>query len=87
MDNFLDFNEIEQNEPLTKVKFPDLLCGVMDCTVEDKIRLLKFLYADLDLLTIKQASDKLGITPNGVRSTKELIEIGGKKFVRLGVES
>ena len=87
MDNFLDFNDIEQNEPLNKVKFPDLICDVIDLNTEDKIRLLKFIYADLNLLTIKEASDKLGITPNGVRSTKELIEIGGKKFVRLGVES
>ena len=83
MDNFLDFNEIEQTEPLTKVKFPDLICDVVDCTVEDKIRLLKFIYADLNLLTIKEASDKLGITPNGVRLTKELISLGGKKYVRL----
>ena len=83
MDNFLDFNDIEQNEPLTKVKFPDLICDVIDLNTEDKIRLLKFIYADLNLLTIKEASDKLGITPNGVRLTKELICLGGKKYVRL----
>ena len=65
------------------MKFPDLICDVIDLNTEDKIRLLKFIYADLNLLTIKEASDKLGITPNGVRLTKELIEIGGKKFVRL----
>ena len=87
MDNFLDFNDIEQNEPLNKVKFPDLICDVIDLNTEDKIRLLKFIYADLNLLTIKEASDKLGITPNGVRLTKELICLGGKKFVRLNSDT
>jgi hypothetical protein len=87
MDYLTDSNEKEESEQLHKVNFNSLINNVVNCSPEDKIRLLKFLYADLDLLTIKQASDKLGITPNGVRSTKELIEIGGKKFVRLRAES
>ena len=56
---------------------------VLNCTNEQKIRLLKFIYCDLDLKTIKEAADKLGITSNGVRKTKELIVLGGKKYVKL----
>ena len=55
------------------------------CLIEEKIRLLKFVYSDLDLKTIKEAADKLGITPNGVRKIKKLIDLGGKKYVKLWV--
>ena len=57
--------------------------NVLNCTIEEKIRLLKFVFSDLDLISIKEASEKLGITTNGIRKTKELIDLGGKKYVRL----
>ena len=87
MDNFPYLPGFIENEPLPKVNQLELMENVLNCTTEEKIRLLKFVFSDLDLLTIKSASDKLGITPNGIRSTRELIELGGKKYVRLRVES
>ena len=62
MNYLTDSNEKEENKQLHKMNFNSLINDVVSCSTEDKIRLLKFLYADLDLLTIKQASDKLGIT-------------------------
>ena len=83
MDVFPDLPDFEQNETIPKTNQLELMETVLNCTIEEKIRLLKFVYSDLDLKTIKEAADKLGITSNGVRSTKELIDLGGKKFVRL----
>ena len=83
MDEFPDFNDLIENEPLPKVNQIKLMEDVLNCTIEEKIRLLKFVFSDLDLISIKKASDKLGITPNGVRATMELIDLGDKKYVRL----
>tara|TARA_R110002051_G_C8473299_1_gene460389 strand:- start:345 stop:599 length:255 start_codon:yes stop_codon:yes gene_type:complete len=83
MDDFPIFDDFTENEPLPKVNQRKLMEDVLNCTAEQKIRLLKFIYSDLDLKTIKEASDKLGITTNGVRKTKDLIDIGGKKYVKL----
>lgn len=83
MDDFPEFDDFTENEPLLKVNQLKLMEDVLNCTTEEKIRLLKFIYPDLDLKTIKEASDKLGITPNGIRATKELIDLGGKKYVKL----
>tara|TARA_R110000751_G_scaffold180853_1_gene287199 strand:+ start:2212 stop:2463 length:252 start_codon:yes stop_codon:yes gene_type:complete len=83
MQDYPEFTDFKENKPLPKVNQLELLENVINCTIEEKIRLLKFIYSDLDLLTIKEASDKLGITPNGIRKTKELIDLGGKKFTRL----
>ena len=75
-----DFDDLQDNNEVTKV---NLFNSIIESPKEEKIRILKFIFADLDLLTIKQASDRLGITPNGVRQTREIIELGGKKYVRL----
>tara|TARA_R110000796_G_scaffold195046_1_gene311507 strand:- start:61 stop:324 length:264 start_codon:yes stop_codon:yes gene_type:complete len=83
MNDFPDFDDLTENEPLPKVNQLELMENVLNCTTEEKIRLLKFVFSDLDLISIKEASDKLGITTNGVRSTRELIGLGGKKYVRL----
>tara|TARA_R110002167_G_scaffold299919_1_gene504252 strand:+ start:108 stop:359 length:252 start_codon:yes stop_codon:yes gene_type:complete len=83
MDNFPILPDFTENKPLPKVNQVKLLEDVLDCTIEEKIRLLKFIFSDLDLISIKKASDKLGITPNGVRSTRELIDLGDKKYVKL----
>tara|TARA_R110001632_G_scaffold27493_2_gene73756 strand:- start:3936 stop:4190 length:255 start_codon:yes stop_codon:yes gene_type:complete len=83
MDEFPNFEDLTENEPLPKVNQLELMENVLNCTTEEKIRLLKFVFSDLDLISIKEASDKLGITPNGIRATKELIVLGGKKYVRL----
>lgn len=83
MDEFPDFNDLTENEPVPKVNQIKLMEDVLNCTTEEKIRLLKFIYYDLDLKTIKEASDMLGITTNGVRKTKKLIDLGGKKYVKL----
>lgn len=83
MNDFPAFEDFTENEPLPKVNQLKLMEDVLNCTVEEKIRLLKFIYSDLDLKTIKEAADKLGITSNGVRKTKELICLGGKKYIRL----
>jgi hypothetical protein len=83
-DSFLpEYHDLPEENQLPKVNQIELMESVLNCTTEEKIRLLKFIYSDLDLKTIKQASDKLGITPNGVRSTKELIDLGGKKYVKI----
>ena len=83
MDEFPNFDDLTENEQLPKVNQLELMENVLNCTTEEKIRLLKFVFSDLDLISIKEASDKLGITPNGIRATKELIGLGGKKYVRL----
>lgn len=83
MNDFPDFNDLTENEQVPKVNQLELMENVLNCTIEEKIRLLKFVFSDLDLKTIKEASEKLGITTNGVRKTKELIDLGGKKYVRL----
>lgn len=75
-----DIDDLQDNNQVTKV---NLFNTIIESSKEEKIRILKFIFADLDLLTIKQASDKLGITPNGVRQTREIIELKGKKYVRL----
>lgn len=84
MNDFPDFNDLTENEQVPKVNQLELMENVLNCTIEEKIRLLKFVFSDLDLISIKEASQKLGITTNGVRKTKELIDLGGKKYVRLG---
>ena len=81
MDEFPNFDDLTENEQLPKVNQVQLMEDVLNCTTEEKIRILKFVFSDLDLISIKQASDRLGITPNGVRATKELINLGSKKFV------
>lgn len=78
-----DINDSNDNNKVTKVNHYELFNQVVKSSQEDKIRILKFIFADLDLLTIKQASDRLGITPNGVRKTKQIIELIGKKYVKL----
>ena len=83
MNDFPDFNDLTENEQVPKVNQLELMENVLNCTIEEKIRLLKFVFSDLDLKTIKEASEKLGITTNGVRKTKELIDLRGKKYVRL----
>lgn len=83
MNDFPDFNDLTENEQVPKVNQLELMENVLNCTIEEKIRLLKFVFSDLDLISIKEASEKLGITTNGVRKTKELIDLGGKKYVRL----
>jgi hypothetical protein len=83
MDDFPEFDDFIENNEVTKVNQIELIKNVLGCTVEEKIRLLKLIYSDLDLVTIKEASEKLGITPNGVRKTKETIVLGGKKYIRL----
>ena len=83
MDEFPNFEDLTENEQVPKVNQLELMENVLNCTIEEKIRLLKFVFSDLDLISIKEASDKLGITPNGIRATKELIVLGGKKYVRL----
>ena len=81
MDNFPNLPAFTENKQLPKVNQVQLMEDVLNCTTEEKIRLLKFVFSDLDLISIKQAADRLGITPNGVRATKELINLGSKKFV------
>tara|TARA_R110002073_G_scaffold33547_4_gene100675 strand:- start:6223 stop:6477 length:255 start_codon:yes stop_codon:yes gene_type:complete len=83
MNDFPDFNDLTENEQVPKVNQLELMENVLNCTIEEKIRLLKFVFSDLDLISIKEASEKLGITTNGIRKTKELIDLGGKKYVRL----
>jgi hypothetical protein len=83
MQEFPDFPDFKENKEVPKCNQLELMENVINCTTEEKIRLLKFIYSDLDLLAIKEASDKLGITPNSIRKTKELIDLGGKKFTRL----
>jgi len=83
MDNFPNLPDFTENEPLPKVNQIKLTEDVLNCTIEEKTRLLKFIFSDLDLISIKKASDKLGITPNGVRATRELIDLGDKKSVKL----
>ena len=83
MNDLPDFIDLPQNSEVTKVNQNKLIEDALNSTDEDQIRLLKVLFNNLNLLTIKQASDKLGITPNGVRSTREIIELGGKKYVKL----
>ena len=83
MNDFPDFNDLTENEQVPKVNQLELMENVLNCTIEEKIRLLKFVFSDLDLISIKEASEKLGITTNGVRKTKELIDLRGKKYVRL----
>ena len=83
MDDLPDFIDLPQNLEVPKVNQNKLLEDALNSTEEEQLRLLKILFNDLDLLTIKQASDKLGITPNGVRSTRKIIELGGKKYVKL----
>ena len=83
MNDFPDFNDLIENEQVPKVNQLELMENVLNCTIEEKIRLLKFVFSDLDLISIKEASEKLGITTNGVRKTKELIDLRGKKYVRL----
>ena len=83
MNNFPYLPDFIENESLPKVNQLELMENILNCTTEEKIRLLKFVFSDLDLLTIKEASDKLCITTNGVRSTRNLIELGGKKYVKL----
>ena len=78
-----DFIDLHINSEVTKVNQIKLIEDALNSTEEEQIRLLKILFNDLNLLTIKQASDKLGITPNGVRSTRKIIELGGKKYVKL----
>ena len=75
-----DLHDLQDNNEVTKV---NLFNSIIESPKEEKIRILKFIFADLDLLTIKQAADKIGITPNGVRQTREIIELGGKKYVYL----
>ena len=77
------FIDLHVNSEVTKVNQIKLIEDALNSTEEEQIRLLKLLFNDLNLLTIKQASDKLGITPNGVRSTRKIIELGGKKYVKL----
>ena len=81
MDEFPNFDDLTENEQLPKVNQVQLMGDILNCTTEEKIRILKFVFSDLDLISIKQAADRLGITPNGVRATKELINLGSKKFV------
>ena len=78
-----DNNDLKNNNQVTKVNQYNLFNDIVNSPNEDKIRILKFIFADLNLLTIKQASDKLGLTPNGVRKTREIIDLAGKKFVKL----
>ena len=78
-----DDNDLIDNKQVTKVNQYNLFNDIVNSPKEDKIRILKFIFADLDLLTIKQASDKLGITPNGVRKTRDIIILADKKFVKL----
>ena len=83
MHDLPDFIDLPQNSEVTKVNQNKLLEDALNSTEEEQIRLLNVLFNNLNLLTIKQASDKLGITPNGVRSNREIIELGGKKYVKL----
>jgi hypothetical protein len=83
MDDFPSLPDFEENKQVLKVNQLELMENVLNCTTEEKIRLLKFIFSDLDLISIKEASDKLGITSNGIRKTKELIDLGGKKYIKL----
>lgn len=82
--NFLDeLPENDDNSQLHKMNLRDLVEQLLILDDETKIRMLKMLFCDLNLLNVVNASKKIGITPNGVRKTKDIIKLDNKEFTKI----